>query len=490
MDGERLVRWELSAASEATTALAHEEAIAHFAAALAAAPAGPVRAECLLGLGHARDRAGGRTAARAAFAEAAALAREAGDPHLLARAALGYGGLAVVITAADPEVTGLLDEALAGLPGDEGAAAARLRARLAVELHYADPDRSRALSARAVDDARAADDPSALAAALNARRVALWDPAHMGERRATSDGMIAAAERAGDREAALQGRNWRVVDLLELGRIVEAAAEIDAYEDLADAVGLPHYRWYVPLWRAGLAIMAGRWDEADALGRRAEVLGGLADDPNAPLLVRVQRQVALDKRFQTADQDRAWLAAMAAASPVPGPWLTSVAFIDAAAGRRADAQALVDELIRDRDVALAMNVNWHASCELAEAAADLGDREAAAVLYDRLASHAHLFAVIARGVGCYFVTEHYLGRLAQTLGALREAEERLRRAVAVHEAVGAHPYAAISRLRLGEALRVQGDLEGARAVLTEAAGAAEALAMPALGAAARALLSA
>ena len=34
--------------------------------------------------------------------------------------------------------------------------------------------------------------------------------------------MIAVAERAGDREAALQGRNWRVVDLFELGRIDDA----------------------------------------------------------------------------------------------------------------------------------------------------------------------------------------------------------------------------------------------------------------------------
>ena len=29
--------------------------------------------------------------------------------------------------------------------------------------------------------------------------------------------MIAAAEAAGDREGMLQGRNWRVVDLMELG---------------------------------------------------------------------------------------------------------------------------------------------------------------------------------------------------------------------------------------------------------------------------------
>ena len=58
-----------------------------------------------------------------------------------------------------------------------------------------------------------------LAAALNARHVALWDPDHVTERVAVAEEMIAVAERAGDREAALQGRNWRVVDLFELGDV-------------------------------------------------------------------------------------------------------------------------------------------------------------------------------------------------------------------------------------------------------------------------------
>jgi hypothetical protein len=109
-----------------------------------------------------------------------------------------------------------------------------------------------------VELARRADDPAALAAALNAHRVALWSPDNAGERLAVAGDMIAAAEAAGDREAVLQGRNWRVVDLLELGRVREAAAEIDAYEAVADAVALPHFRWYVPLWRASVALLSGR----------------------------------------------------------------------------------------------------------------------------------------------------------------------------------------------------------------------------------------
>ena len=78
---DRLATWELAAAREATAALAHSDAAAHYEAALAVRPADqdPERGEVLLALGHAHDRAGRRGQARAAFAEAAELARAARD---------------------------------------------------------------------------------------------------------------------------------------------------------------------------------------------------------------------------------------------------------------------------------------------------------------------------------------------------------------------------------------------------------------------------
>ena len=51
---ERLVTWELAAAREATAALAHADAAAHYEAALAARPGAEDRAEILVALGHAR----------------------------------------------------------------------------------------------------------------------------------------------------------------------------------------------------------------------------------------------------------------------------------------------------------------------------------------------------------------------------------------------------------------------------------------------------
>jgi DNA-binding SARP family transcriptional activator len=484
---ERLADWELAAAREAAAAFAHSDAAAHYEAALAAPVPESERGEILLALGDAHDRAGRLGPSRAAFAEAAELARAAGDSDLLARAALGRGGVGVVIAAADEAVVRLLEEALAATPAGAPATSARLLARLSVELYYADRARARELSALAVEQAQRAGDAAALAAALNARRVALWAPHHADERLAVAGDMIAAAEAAGDREAVLQGRNWRVVDLLELGRVEEAASEIDAYEALADAVALPHFRWYVPLWRATLALLAGRWHEARELSERALSLGGQADDPNAPLFVGIQRHHSLYVRGRLRDIDRERLVEGGAASPAAAEWLVNVALIDAETGATEDARRLVSELAREG--ALAMDVNWHGACVLADAAVRVGDREAGAALYGLLEPHARLFAVIARAVGCLGSTELYVGRLAGLLGRHDEAVFRLRRAVAENERARAGPHAAAALLYLGETLASSGEHDAARDTLEQAAARADALEMPVLAADAARLLT-
>ena len=171
-------------------------------------------------------------------------------------------------------------------------------------------------------------------------------------------------------------------------------------------------------------------------------------------------------------------------SPVPDPWLATLAQVDARSGRHDSARELLGRLTAGD---MAMDVNWLATCLLADAAADLGDRAAAARLHARLEPYAHLFAVLARGAGCYCSTELYLGRLATTAGRLDEAEARLRRAVAVNDAAGSSSFAAISMLRLGEALTERGDAADARTVLAEAVARAEALGAPTLASAAAAL---
>jgi tetratricopeptide (TPR) repeat protein len=188
--------------------------------------------------------------------------------------------------------------------------------------------------------------------------------------------------------------------------------------------------------------------------------------------------------------DRARLVAGAAASPAAAEWLVNLALIDAETGATEDARRQVSELARDGCSALAMDVNWHAACVLAEAAVLVADREAGAALYPLLEPHARLFPVIARAVACLGSNELYVGRLAGLLGRHDEAVARLRRAVAENDRAGAGPHVALALLRLGEALADGGEPESARDVVQQAARRAAAHDMPALVADAERLLGA
>ncbi|WP_217915733.1 ATP-binding protein [Miltoncostaea marina] len=452
-DPEEVVRWSALAAARAAALLDDAEAATHLRHALDALPPGDRREAGLLAdLGDALTRAGSGAAARDAFARAGALAAAAGDAPLQARAAIGAGGIGVTIAPCDEAVAAGLERALAAVGGADVCIRARLLSRLAIERYYADRRGADALSLEAVELARASRDPGALAAALNARRVAIWDIDHAAERLATADEMVAAAERAGDDEVVLQARSWRVLDLLELGRADEMREEVARHEALAGRLGLPHHRWWPHLWRGCLALMAGDPERAEAHGREALALGRRADDRNAALFVAIQRAECLIQRGELDRIDRAFVEDHAASgSPAAWAWRAWLASIDAAAGRTESARATVAAIAADDFAAVRLDANWHAAAELAEAVAAVGDAARAARLREILAPHAGLVPVVGRAALCYGPLDHHLGLLALTAGDPAAAAAHLEAAVREAERIGATRAAAMSRARLGRA---------------------------------------
>ena len=156
-------------------------------------------------------------AADGRFREAADAGRALGDAELLARAALGRAGL-------DRERRARPRRGPRAARGGPRRRARRRRrcGRGCSRAWRSSSTTSRPstlrerLSAEALAAGRRAGGP-ALLEALGARHVALWSPAHTEERLAIADELVAAARAAGDREAELQGINWRVADLFELG---------------------------------------------------------------------------------------------------------------------------------------------------------------------------------------------------------------------------------------------------------------------------------
>ena len=440
---ERAPSYLRRAGEEALAMLAYEEAAAQFERALdatAEAGSGPL----LVARGDALLRAGEPAQARACFELAASLARRAGDPVLLGRAALGHAGLGVAIIDLDAPAIALLEEALAALGDREPVLRSELLARLAVELYYAVPrDRSETLSSQAVTVAREAGDRRAVAAALNARHVALWRPDRLSERLATADEMLAVAD---EPHLELQARNWRVVDLFEAFEIDEWRAEVERHGELAARVRMPTYAWYTPLWAAVDAVHAGRWAQAAALRERAREEGRRAGDRNADLFADM---LSFDEVIMLGAWDRLDLALLLEkieTSPAGMAWRAAHVWMLAATGRHDAAREQYAIVAGDDFAALPFDVNWQSGVgELASAAIELADPELARPVYERLLPYAGRALTAGRAITSFGSTERLLGGLAALLGRPSEAASRLEDAAHRNEAAGFTVWADHSR---------------------------------------------
>ena len=435
-DAERAAEMSVRAARRALDRLAYEDAAEHFARAREALElvgndddVGPM----LLGQGDALLRAGEPGAARSAFTAARELALRRDDARLLAEAALGFAGLGITILDLDADAIARLEEALGRT--DDYVLRSRLQARLAVELYYA-PDRSRSdtLSADAVASARHADDAGALAAALNARHVALWRPDRVEERIAVAREMISAAGRADQRHTELQARNWLVTDLFELGDMTACREEIAHHGRLADELRLPVFQWYTPLWAAVEAILAGRFEEGEQLLVEAEDAGNRAGDRNAELFPPMLRYVAQLEREEFADTDFSFVEDKIANSPAGPAYRAGYAW--ALAGRDEHERAR-EQLDAAMTYAHPFDANW-LSCqaECAEASIILQDATYANVLYERLEPYAGRPATAARAICSYGAIDKSLGGLAALLGRHDDAVRHLRAAVRRNNELG------------------------------------------------------
>jgi tetratricopeptide (TPR) repeat protein len=425
------------AGDHALAMLAYEEAAELYARALDVADT-TERGALLTARGEALLRAGEPAAARACFADAAALARTAGDPGLLGRAALGYSGLGVTIIDLDEAAVAVIEESLAMLGDTEPVLRSELLARLAVELYYAPSrDRSEAFSAAAVEVARTSGDLRAVAAALNARHVALWRPDRLAERLATAGEMIQAAREAGDQHLELQARNWRVADLFETLERAEWRAEVRRHAELAARLRMPGFTWYTPLWAAVEAVHAGRWDEGAEHRERAREEGRRAGDRNADLFAEMLLAAEIVMRGAWESADLTLIEEKIATSPAGMAWRGSYAWFLAAMGRPDEAHEQLAILAADDFAALPFDANWASALgEGAEACALLNDADLAPAFYDRLLPYAERGLTAGRAVISYGATQRLLAGLAAARGRPDEAAERHRQAIDLNEAAG------------------------------------------------------
>ncbi|MBI3964092.1 MAG: AAA family ATPase [Chloroflexi bacterium] len=457
-DVDKAVTYARRAGDRAICLLAYEEGIRFYQLAIQASeysgqPVEVQRSELLLALGEAQRRAGDLHKALETFRAAAALARALAAPEQLARAALGFED-ALLPTGVprtgvrDPSIL-LLEDALHALGEEASALRARVLAGLARALHFAGVrDRSPALSVAAVTLARQIGDPSALAYALNARRIVIMGPDNLEERLAVVTELMQLAELVGDSELVLEGRQWRLITLLELGDLAGADAELDAYVQQATGLRQPHYLSGAATWQALRALREGRFAEAEWFAEQARALGQRAQNENAAMFSTVQL-LAVRREQGRLDELRemgALVRDLAERNPHIPSWRTQLAWLYCSMGDAPNTRQLFEQLAANSFVNLRRDLAWQQDwlwlmnlALLAEICVFLGDIGHAATLYALLLPYAGRNIVAAEYQGS---AARHLGLLATLLGRYEEAQAHFEAALAFNARMGARPWIA------------------------------------------------
>jgi tetratricopeptide (TPR) repeat protein len=374
--------------------------------------------------------------------------RTVSDP--IVRVALHTMSVAEFLEVDDAVIT--LLESAAVRAGDEGTRA-RVLARLARELlgdASAGP-RRRELVDEALGLARHCGDPGILAEVLDAGLHARWDPDAATERLTGATEIVELARAGADPVRERQGLFWRFVALMELGRVAEAESALAAFEraaaDAGDRPGLVMAR----ARHAMLAILHGRYGEADRLIAEVAELGDRIGLPDTQRLALTLRAAIATERV--ADQpilERGVSILLAVARRQPGHYFEATAArIMLRLGRTDEAAA---ELTRVLSRVLAgSGPRWIAAlADLAPVAAAVEDRPAAQRIYDALLPY-HGRLVIFGGANMTLgPVDYYLGVLAECLDR-PEAIAHLETAVAQSEEIGALPSLAHGLVALADA---------------------------------------
>ncbi len=471
---DKAIEYSRRAGDRAALQLAAEEAARHYEVALSLADADLVRCELLLALGDAQARAGDSRASKLALREAADLAERIGLVQHLARAALHYGGRFVWVRGStDPALVPLLERALAAIDDQDSPIRVRLLARLAASVRD-EPlrDRRVALAEEALAMARRSGDPLTLATALEGHWIAVEAPDLYlrGDGLAVTDELISLGEQLGDKERVFAGHDHRLHAFWALADRAGVDVELDVVPALADELRQPAQHWAVGTGQTMLALMEGRFDEAEQLISETLTLGERAESWNSVVSQRLALFVLRRDQGRLAELEDV-ISRSIHEYPSLARFRSALAHLYAELGRERDARATFDDLM-SRDLAREyVDAEWlFMLALLADPCAWLGDREAAGRLYSMLLPYERLYAM-APVEALFGSVARALGVLATALGRFDEAERHFEVAIEIESTMRARPWLAHARHDFAAMLLVRasaGDAGHARTQLEEA----------------------
>src|SRR5271166_81167 len=480
-DADLAIEYSRKAAREAQARLAFEEAVNHLKNAIGAFQLigdrnDIQRAELLCELGEAQVRAGDLAGGRETCLKAAEIARSLDRPEVFARSLVDQREALsrarerhtelfprAVVTAGrgvsnsgvtDGELVQLLNEALEGLGQGDGPLRAQVLSRLGVELYWSERERAATLSQEAVEMARRLNDPHTTIVALWGRHLTLRNPDSLEQRLADGREVIELAERAGERDFALEARYFRIADLVEAG-------DIDAFDSglreyLAVEAQLRDRFGRGVLLQSMRALMDGRLQESATLAQQAFMAGQQSGRPLALNAFLIQHGNTMRELGRIGELEKPLRAFVAQNPPIVfGRCALQLSLVET--GQREEARVEFLKMADDGFRVVPRDWNWLPSMfVLSDMCAAIGETTHAETLYRLLAPYSSHNAVLGY-VYTYGSVAYALGKLAALLERFEEAGNHFEAALAANRKMRAAVWAAHTEFELGSLLLARGD---------------------------------
>jgi hypothetical protein len=478
--GERAVEYARRAADRAVRTFAYDEAVTLYARALELVDPADAseRIALLQALGESQMRVGDTEAARSSLGRAAEAARAVGDADALGRAALASNiwGLTFGI---DEGLVRLAEEAVQALEraGDPGLLAC-VKGVLASALYWArEAERREQLVEEALELARdeharlaSADSGRVLGYVLGRYLLARWGPRSATDDYELSDELVALSHELQDLELEILARNWRVIELLEMGRFREVDQEIARLQQIATELRQPRAMLFVPLHQASRAGTLGKLAEAERLNAESYEIGLRVRGTIGELAGTAQMLSIRMQQGRLAELE-APLRALCDGHPTMVATQCVLALALVQDGRLGEGRAEFERLMAlGRDGFPQDNCHIISVAMIGEVAAALDDAERAAELYSWLEPYAGRWVVSPNAAALWPVSRS-LARLATVARSFDAAWTHLAEARKQALAAGARPsiaLAALDQARLLLASDPMADAERVRALAREA----------------------
>jgi hypothetical protein len=445
------------------------------------------RCDLLVHLGTAQ-RLAAVPAYRQTLFDAAQMAQNLGDPHLLARAALANNrGFGSDVGAVDEERVSYIEAAIDAVGPADSAMRARLMSVLALEIIWRDPHLRRLTL---VDDAaamaRRLGDDGCLLQARAAAQVAAAIPDRVPSLVAEVPGILGLAEQRQALAERVLVCSVGARHCLELGDLAAADRLTGRLRDLTAEFEVPLFKWMLANGECCRLSVSGTGNEIEQAATEAFRLGEAAGQPD--LIRWFAPQLFVARWAQGRLGEMVELAAHAA-DEAPGlpVWRAGLAVAHAASGDRAVAASIVTEIMGQGEAIFPVNIAWLLGHSvLGEAVADVGTPEQARREYAILEPYAGRVPCVA-GVARPGINL-WLAVLAARGGSDGRAESHFAAAHQQHADFGASVWMARTDLEWGRFLLDRGESERARPLIERAQAAAERAGAAAVSQTAAALL--